>query len=107
MLRTMLAVALVAIVASPAWAEETEKERKMREMQEKLNQEVLSAPFNAEIEQKATAEIDEYLKSGKKPPTPYWGNRWRPGWSCSNLYRYGYRYYRDCRWYHRVHGRYY
>ena len=80
----------------------------LAEMQKKLNQEVMEAPFDANIEMKATKEIDALVKQGAKPKSPYWGNLWQPGWnSCNHLYKYGYNYYRDCRYHRRYHGRFY
>jgi hypothetical protein len=87
--------------AAPKPAPETDQER----MQRQLNEQVMAAPFSVED----TAKIDAYVKNAMeknlKPqvnPPAYW----RRGYTCANIYSYGWRAYGDCTYYHRYYGRY-
>ena len=55
-------------------------------------------------------EVDAYIKSmleKKVKPPEYTGTHWRAGYTCRDLLRYNWTQYRNCRYYHRYHGRYY
>ncbi|MBT9487107.1 MAG: hypothetical protein IV093_06310 [Rubrivivax sp.] len=78
------------------------------QMQHKLNQEVMAAPFNPGDIQKAQREA-EAAKRQNLPPVMQPPAYWLPGWTCANLttYRYYvYSAYRDCVYHHHYHGRY-
>lgn len=84
---------------------ETEEEE-MARMQKQLNEEVMSKEFHAEDPEKVDAYIKKSLESNLVPPE-YVGKHWRRGYTCKNLLRYSWYEYRNCRYYHRYHGRYY
>lgn len=84
----------------------TEEDDEMARMQKQLNQGVMDQPFLAEEPEKVNAYIKEALKKKLVPP-PYTGRYWRRGYTCRDLLRYNWREYRNCRYYHRYHGRYY
>lgn len=88
-----------------AQPEDTEEDA-MARMQAQLNQEVMSKPFLAE----KPKEVDAYIKNmlaKKVTPPEYSGTYWRRGYTCRDLLRYNWTQYRNCRYYHRYHGRYY
>ena len=87
-----------------AFAESEEEE--MARMQKQLNQNVMEKPFLAEEPEKVDAYIKDSLEKNLIPPA-YTGTHWRPGYTCRSLLRYSWREYRNCRYYHRYHGRYY
>ena len=92
-----------AILAAPCFATEADD---MAEMQKKLNAEVMAEEFLAEEPEKVDAYIKEAMKKNLKPPE-YEGTHWQPGYTCHDLLRYSWLEYRNCRYYHRYHGRYY
>jgi hypothetical protein len=75
-------------------------------MQAQLNSEVMSQPFLAEKPEEVDAYIKSMLEKNVTPPE-YSGSHWRPGYTCRDLLRYDWSEYRNCRYYHRYHGRYY
>lgn len=78
------------------------------EMQRRLNEEVMSRPFDAGDVAKADAYAEEALKK-KVRPVERFPSYWQPGWTCAHITRspyYRYSDYRDCVYYHRYHGRY-
>lgn len=98
-------ICLVMAISLPVVADESEDEALAR-AQAQMNAEVLSRPFLAE----KPKEVDAYIKSmleKKAVPAEYKGTYWRAGYTCRDLLRYNWRQYRDCRYYHRYHGRYY
>lgn len=92
------------LCTAPALADDATR----RAMQEQLNAEVMSRPFNAGDVQKAEQYAADALKRNIKPvstPPPYW----QKGWTCANLtgYRYyNYSHYRNCVYYNRYYGSY-
>ena len=100
----VLGITLASLPVATAVAE-TDEEREMREIQKGLNAEVMAQPFGVE----EMAKIDEYIAEAMKKnlvPQPYKGSQpWRQGMTCAHLRGYYYR--RNCRYYHRYHGRYY
>ncbi len=78
----------------------------MAEMQKKYNTEIMKQEFFAEQPEKVEAYIREAMKKELKPEE-YMGSYWRRGYTCRDLLRHSWREYRDCRYYHRYHGRYY
>jgi len=97
-------IVLSLLFTTNAFAESEEEE--MARMQKQLNQEVMDKPFLAEQPEKVDAYIKEASKSNLVPPE-YNGRYWRPGYTCRDLLRYSWREYRNCRYYHHYHGRYY
>lgn len=101
------AFALVSVVygaaatAQSKAAPETDQER----MQRQLNQQVMDAPFSVADQAKIDAYVKNAMEKNLKPlatPPAYW----RPGYTCANIYSYGWRAYGDCTYYHRYYGRY-
>lgn len=78
----------------------------MARMQRQLNQEVMEKPFYAEDPQKVDAYIKEASKNNIKP-LEYSGPHWRAGYTCSDMLRYSWVEYRNCRYYYHYYGRYY
>lgn len=98
-------ISLLIVTALPALADEAEDDA-LAKAQAQMNAEVLSKPFLAEKPE----EVDAYIKSmleKKAVPPEYQGTHWRAGYTCRDLLRYNWREYRNCRYYHRYHGRYY
>jgi len=82
-----------------------EMTEEMRRMQEQLNNQVLSQPFNVADEAQVRAYIEGAQKRGEVPQ-PYAGKHWRPGYTCTNLRPY-YQEYLSCRYYYSYYGYYY
>jgi hypothetical protein len=95
------------VISSFSFAhQENSEEEALAIMQAQLNQEVMSKPFLAE----KPKEVDAYIKdmmAKKVTPPEYSGTYWRPGYTCRDLLRHNWTQYRNCRYYHRYHGRYY
>ncbi|WP_199271353.1 hypothetical protein [Paraglaciecola sp. L1A13] len=87
-------------------AQEESEEDALAKMQAQLNSEVMSRPFLAERPKEVDSYIDSMLKKNVKPQE-YQGTYWRRGYTCRDLLRYDWTQYRNCRYYHRYHGRYY
>lgn len=102
-----LVISFISIVfTSHAQQSSSEEDDEMARMQAQLNGKVMSQPFLAE----KPKEVDAYIKSmleKKVPPQEYTGSHWRTGYTCRDLLRYNWTQYRNCRYYHRYHGRYY
>jgi hypothetical protein len=102
---TFVALATATFV-SGALAGDNDKARE--DMQRQLNQQVMSAPFNAGDIKKA----EEYSENAKKEgvvPAAQGPAYWAPGWTCANIaaYRYyAYGDYQNCVYYHYYYGRY-
>ena len=99
----ILLISSILCIFQPAFASE---EDDMAAMQKQLNAEVFEQPFLAEQPEKVEAYIKEAMKKELKP-LEYTGTNWRRGYTCRDLLRYSWREYRNCRYYHRRHGRYY
>jgi len=107
MTSSRVVLSLVALVATSALA--AGKDDKAREdMQKALNNQVMSAPFNAgdidKAEEYAAGAKAKNIQPVARPPA-----YWAPGWTCSNLTTYAYYNYvdyRNCVYYHRYHGYY-
>ena len=101
----MLVVTLLYILGPPgSWAED--KRRTLQEMQQRLNQEVISQPFSVANEAKVKAYIEDATKRGLVPAAQP-GPHWRPGYTCQDLAQYSWQEYRDCRYYYWYYGYYY
>jgi hypothetical protein len=98
---------LVALLTTHAMA--AGKDDKAREdMQKQLNNQVMSAPFNAgdidKAEEYAAGAKAKNIQPVARPPT-----YWAPGWTCANLTTYAYYNYgdyRNCVYYHHYYGYY-
>ena len=104
-MRSLITI-LISLFALNAQVVAATEEEEMAEMQKRLNQEVMDQPFLAEQPEKVDAYIKEAMKKNLKPEE-YTGKHWRRGYTCRDLLRYSWREYRNCRYYHRYHGRYY
>lgn len=98
-----LIILACSIWTMSAFANEDEE---LARIQAQLNQEVLEKPFSVEDEAKINAFIDDAMKKDLKPEVSKAPSGWRPGYTCANVYSYGWRTYRNCRYYRRYHGRY-
>ncbi|GAC35544.1 hypothetical protein [Paraglaciecola polaris] len=87
-------------------AQDESEEDALAKMQAQLNSEVMSRPFLAERPKEVDSYIEGMLKKNVKPQE-YQGTYWRRGYTCRDLLRYDWTQYRNCRYYHRYHGRYY
>ncbi|MFT7388935.1 MAG: hypothetical protein ACI8VC_002197 [Candidatus Endobugula sp.] len=104
----LIAIGLItiAIFSHASQAQDSSEDDELARMQAQLNSEVMSRPFLAE----KPKEVDAYIKSmleKKVTPPDYVGTHWRTGYTCRDLLRYNWTQYRNCRYYHRYHGRYY
>lgn len=74
-------------------------------MQKQLNKSVMDAPFTPaqmnEVEQYIKQGMEKDLKPEAKTPS-----YWRPGYTCADIYSYGWTAYRNCRYYHSYYGYY-
>lgn len=100
---TLLFLLLASVAYSSASrASETDE---MAELQRQLNAEVMEKPFSVEDEKKIDSYIKQAMKKELKPPTKA-PKFWRPGYTCADIYHYGWRHYRSCRYYRHYYGRY-
>lgn len=102
----ILSIFYILTFTSFSFAKEESEEEAMARMQAQLNKEVMAKPFLAE----KPKEVDAYIKSmlaKNVKPAEYSGTHWRTGYTCRDLLRYSWTQYRNCRYYHRYHGRYY
>lgn len=102
----LVAIGSTSIVISSHASQDNSEDEELARMQAQLNNEVMSRPFLAE----KPKEVDAYIKGmleKKVKPGEYMGSHWRTGYTCRDLLRYNWTQYRNCRYYHRYHGRYY
>lgn len=103
MIKKFLVFFFSAFLATSLFADSEEDE--MAAMQRQLNSEIMAQNFDPGDQVKLDAYMAEALKKNLKPE----GSRpsyWRPGYTCNNIYSYGYRAWRNCRYHHRYYGRY-
>lgn len=83
-----------------------QSEAEMMAMQKQLNAQILERPFSVEDE----AKIDEYVKNAMqkdlKPEVQTAPSYWREGYTCADIYSYGWGVYQNCRYYRHYYGRY-
>ena len=94
---------ILIFVVMPSFADSEEDE--MAAMQRQLNNEVMAKGFDPGDQVKLDAYMADSLKKNIKPA----GARpsyWRRGYTCNNIYSYGYRAWRNCNYYRRYYGRY-
>ncbi len=89
--------------ASAVFANEDEE---MAAMQRQLNAEVMEKPFSAADEAKVTAYMQDAMAKDLKPEVRKAPSYWRPGYTCANIYSYGWSAYRNCRYYRSYYGHY-
>ncbi|MBV1908170.1 MAG: hypothetical protein KUG78_02555 [Kangiellaceae bacterium] len=105
-LSILIAVSAISLIFSNALFA-SEEDDEMAAMQRQLNANVMNQPFDPGD----VARVDAYIKSAMQKdlkPVSVAPTYWRPGYTCNYIRRYRYRYraYRDCLYYHRYHGRY-
>ncbi len=101
-LKTLFVFSLV-VFASVSFAQ---SEEEMAAMQRQLNAQVMEKPFSVEDEAKIDAYVKEAMKKDLKPEVQNAPNYWKPGYTCADIYSYGWRAYRNCRYYRRYYGYY-
>ena len=103
-MRTLFLVAFaVSWCCQSTYAGEAED---LAEMQRQLNAGVMEKPFDPGDVAKVDAYVKEAMKKDLKPPVTQAPDYWRPGYTCRDVYRYGYSHYRNCVHYYRYYGRY-
>src|SRR5215510_5294673 len=80
---TILGMIWLLTLLSQGWSLSPEERQRM---QERLNENVMSAPFHVPSEQELQGQLDAAQKRGEVPATqPPQGMPWQPGWTCNNL----------------------
>ena len=103
-MKQISALLLLTLLFAPAAFANEEEE--MAALQRQLNAEVMEKPFSAADEAKVTEYMKDAMAKDLKPEVRKAPNYWRPGYTCANIYSYGWNAYRNCRYYHRYYGRY-
>lgn len=88
----------------PKQEAKTAEQQQMEEMQRRLNEQVVAAPFSVE----ETGKVDAYIKDAMEKdlkPRDAAPSYWRKGDSCSTIRDRSWRDYRDCVYYQRYYGR--
>jgi len=75
-------------------------------IQAQLNKEVLEKPFSVADEKKISQYMKDAMAKDLKPEVTQAPKGWQPGWTCRNVYSYGWRTYRNCRYYRHYYGYY-
>ena len=83
-----------------------DEEAELARMQAQLNAEVMEKPFSVEDEQKINQYIKNAMAKDLKPEVTTAPKGWKRGWTCANVYSYGWNTYRNCRYYRRYYGYY-
>jgi hypothetical protein len=103
------ALALLVYIATLCNARANDDADKAREeMQRRLNEQVMSTPFNPGDVKRAEAFAEQAKRKGI-PPIPSPPSYWQPGWTCANVAGYAYYNYmdyRNCIYFNRYHGYY-
>jgi hypothetical protein len=97
--KSLTLIAISLLCSGVALADEQE------DMQNRLNEMVMSQPFNVADNAKLEAYIEEATKKGT-PPVSTPSRYWRRGYTCADLRRYSWNDYRDCSYFHRFNGYY-
>ncbi len=92
------------VFGTPSVAAQTTAE--MAEMQKKLNAEVMEKPFSVADEAKIDAFIKDAMAKNLKPVENKAPAYWQQGYTCADIYQYGWSGYQNCRYYHHYYGRY-
>ena len=93
----------MSLISGSAIAQ-TDKE--LAEMQKKLNAQVLEKPFSVEDEAKVDAYIKDAMAKNLKPAADTAPSHWQAGYTCADIYSYGWNEYQNCRYYRHYYGRY-
>ena len=99
-----LFLSLLFLFSASTTSAQTEEE--MRAMQQQLNKEVIEKPFSVEDEAKIDSYVKEATKKNLKPAVSKAPDYWHPGYTCADIYGYGWEAYRNCRYYQHYYGRY-
>ncbi|MET3120318.1 hypothetical protein AAKU64_004570 [Undibacterium sp. GrIS 1.8] len=105
LLRVTLSSLMVLCAAISSFAS-AQTEREMAEMQRKLNAEVMEKPFSVADEAKVDAFIKDAMAKNLKPVETKAPAHWQNGYTCADIYQYGWSGYQNCRYYHHYYGRY-
>jgi hypothetical protein len=105
----VIVVAIILLLSSslnPAWSLSPDEKRAL---QDRLNENVMAAPFHVPSEAELQGQLDAARKRGEVPaPQPPQGMPWQPGWTCANLLGLGnYSWWHSCRYYHYYSGGHY
>lgn len=100
----LVSVFATLVVTSTQLQAQTEEE--LRAMQQSLNKEVLEKPFSVEDEAKIDAYVKDAMAKNLKPEVSKAPDYWKPGYTCADIYSYGWNAYRNCRYYRSYYGRY-
>lgn len=95
-----LSLALMPTIA----VAQTDKE--LAEMQKKLNAAVMEKPFSVADEAKVDAFIKNAMAKDLKPTQTKAPDHWQAGFTCADIYSYGWVGYQNCRYYRHYYGRY-
>src|SRR5215813_11764307 len=83
---TILGMIVLLTALRPVWGLSPEEKQRL---QDRLNENVMSAPFHVPSEQELQGQLDAAQKRGEVPATqPPQGMPWQPGWTCNNLLAY-------------------
>ncbi len=85
---------------------QAQTDEELRAMQQSLNKEVMEKPFSVEDEAKIDAFIKSAMAKDLKPETTQAPKGWKPGFTCADIYSYGWNSYRNCRHYRSYYGQY-
>lgn len=105
LLHALTAVALFGTALGCGAAGKGADQDQMKAIQEELNAQTLSKPFETADPKDLEAYLDNAVKQGIKPPMRP-GSHWRPGYTCGNLLSW-YPEYVNCLHYYRYYRCYY
>ena len=94
---------ICALVSSSAIGQTAQE---LAEMQKKLNAEVMEKPFSVADEAKIDSFIKDAMAKNLKPIESKAPAHWQAGYTCADIYQYGWSGYQNCRYYHHYYGRY-
>lgn len=100
----IMSLSFFGILISSSAGAQTEKE--LADMQKKLNAEVMEKPFSVADEAKIDAFIKDAMAKDLKPAVNKAPPHWQAGYTCADIYQYGWNGYQNCRYYHHYYGRY-
>lgn len=101
-----ISILLLILITPFSCAALAQTAEELAEMQKKLNAQTLERPFSVEDEAKIDAYIKDAMKKELEPEQKQAPSYWRPGYTCADIYSYGWSAYRNCRYYRRYYGRY-
>src|SRR3954463_11613481 len=105
-LTRLMILPLVILISTLSISVLAQSDKELAEAQKKLNTEVLEKPFSVEEE----AKVDEYIKAAMEknlnPAVTQAPTHWQQGYTCADIYQYGWNEYQNCRYYRSYYGRY-